>query len=269
MPIRIPRPEIIVAASSALWGLFWIPLRAFENEGLDPGLVTISQFISPLLCLAPFALMRWFRGQPIGVNQVTTGLLIGAAFALYCQSLMLTDVVRSLILFYVMPAWGTIAEVGFMGRKFTASRGVALILSMAGLLTILGIGGGFSLTLNLGDIMALMSGIVFTMGAMRVRQSENISVFEQVFAFFLFGSIISIALFFLFPADLDNLPFLTTISDLLPWFFVMAVFFLIPVMWGLYWGSGLVDPGRLGILLQLEAIVGISSAALFAGEPFG
>ena len=40
-------------------------------------------------------------------------------------------------------------------------------------------------------------------------------------------------------------------------------------MWGIYWGSGQVDPGRLGILLQIEAVVGITSAALFAGEPFG
>jgi drug/metabolite transporter (DMT)-like permease len=29
------------------------------------------------------------------------------------------------------------------------------------------------------------------------------------------------------------------------------------------------DPGRLGILLQLEAIVGIASAALLTDEPFG
>jgi drug/metabolite transporter (DMT)-like permease len=48
-----------------------------------------------------------------------------------------------------------------------------------------------------------------------------------------------------------------------------AVGFLVPVMWGIYWGSQHVDPGRLGILLQIEAVVGIVSAALFAGEPFG
>jgi drug/metabolite transporter (DMT)-like permease len=50
---------------------------------------------------------------------------------------------------------------------------------------------------------------------------------------------------------------------------LIAVGFLIPVMWGIYWGSRHVDPGRLGILLQIEVVVGISSAALFAGEPFG
>ncbi|MCB0175025.1 MAG: hypothetical protein KDJ97_31240, partial [Anaerolineae bacterium] len=56
---------------------------------------------------------------------------------------------------------------------------------------------------------------------------------------------------------------------LIPWIVLMAVGILIPAMWGIYWGSRYVDPGRLGILLQLEAVVGISSAALFAGEPFG
>ena len=29
------------------------------------------------------------------------------------------------------------------------------------------------------------------------------------------------------------------------------------------------DPGRLGILLQMEAVVGIGSAALLTDEPFG
>ncbi len=56
---------------------------------------------------------------------------------------------------------------------------------------------------------------------------------------------------------------------LLPWLVLMAAVFLIPVMWGLLWGAQHLDPGRLGILLQTEAIVGIGSAALLAGEPFG
>ena len=146
---------------------------------------------------------------------------------------------------------------------------MALALSMAGLLSILGFGGDFSLALNAGDVMALVSGIVFTIGAMQVRQTQNISVFEQVFAFFFFGAVVSVALFLLFPTQVEDLPSLTLLSTLLPWFFIMAVFFLIPVMSGIYWGSSLLDPGRLGILLQLEVIVGITSAALLSGEPFG
>jgi drug/metabolite transporter (DMT)-like permease len=188
---------------------------------------------------------------------------------MYCESLLLTDVVRALILFYAMPAWGTLIEVGLMGRQFTLWRGLALVLSLLGLLTILGLGDPLSLSLNSGDLLALLSGIVFTFGAMRVRQAAETAVFEQVFAFFFFGSIVALSFSLLPLTALGQPPAIEQLIILTPWIVLMAVGILIPAMWGVYWGSRYVDPGRLGILLQLEAVVGISSAALFAGEPFG
>ena len=117
--------------------------------------------------------------------------------------------------------------------------------------------------------MALLSGIVFTAGAVRVRTSSNISLFEQLFAFFFYGTLIAVALALLPLAELCGAPTTGFVFKLMPWLLVMAVVFLIPVMGGIYWGSRFVDPGRLGLLLQLEAVVGIFSAALFAGEQFG
>ena len=43
----------------------------------------------------------------------------------------------------------------------------------------------------------LVSGIMYAVGAMRVRQAQEITVFEQVFAFFLFGGIFAFAMTFL------------------------------------------------------------------------
>ncbi|MCB0191664.1 MAG: DMT family transporter [Anaerolineae bacterium] len=266
---RIVHPEIVVAIASAIWGLFWIPLRAFEQYGLDPAWVILSQFIAPLVFLGPFAIRRLLRKQPTGIEQFATGLLVGGGVAMYCESLLLTDVVRSLILFYAMPAWGTLVEVGLMGRRFTPWRGLTLVLSLAGLLTILGLNNFFALSLNIGDLLALLSGVVFTLGAMRVRQSAAISVFEQVFAFFFFGSIIAFGFSLLPLAAFGQPPTFEKFIALAPWMVLMAFGILIPAMWGIYWGSRYVDPGRLGILLQLEAVVGIGSAALLAGEPFG
>lgn len=269
MSKRVAHPEIIIAIAAAVWGLFWIPLRVFERHGLDPAWVILSQFFASLAFIGPFTVLRLLRKQLTGIEQYGTGLLIGGGVVLYCESLLLTDVVRSLILFYAMPAWGTLVEVGLMGRHFTLWRGLALVLSLSGLLTILGLGDFLSLSMNIGDLMALLSGIVFTFGAMRVRQTVETSVFEQVFAFFFFGSIIALGLSLLPLAALGRPPALEQLITLTPWIVLMAVGILIPAMWGLYWGSRYVDPGRLGILLQLEAVVGISSAALFAGEPFG
>ncbi len=269
MEPRRPYPEIVVVIASAAWGLFWIPLRALENRGLDPAWATLSQFLVPFLILTPFAFLRWRRRRPTGIEQYRTGLLIGAAVALYLESLLLTDVARALILFYAMPAWGTILEVGFMGRPFTRWRGLSLLLSLSGMLIILGIGDPLSVSINLGDLMALLSGILFSFGAMRVRQAPETSVFEQLLAFFLYGSIAALALALLPLAALGQPPSLESLISLIPWLLLLAAGFLIPVMGGIYWGSQNVDPGRLGILLQIEAVVGIGSAALLAGEPFG
>jgi drug/metabolite transporter (DMT)-like permease len=249
--------------------LFWIPLRAFERNGLDPAWATLSQFLAPLAILIPFAVYRWLRRQPTGFRQYRTGLLVGAAVAMYLESLLLTDVARALILFYAMPAWGTILEVSLMKRPFTRWRGFSLLLSLSGMLIILGVGDPLSLSVNLGDLLALLSGILFAFGAMRVRQAPETSVFEQVFAFFQYGALAALALSLLPLAALGQPPSREQLITLAPWLVLIAVGFLIPVMWGIYWGSRHVDPGRLGILLQIEAVVGIGSAALFAGEPFG
>lgn len=266
---RVVQPEIIVAIAAAIWGLFWMPLRAFERQGLDPAWVIVSQFITPLAFMAPFVILRLLRKQRTGIEQYGTGLLVGGGVVMYSESLLLTDVVRALILFYAMPAWGTLVEIGLMGRRFTPWRGLTLVLSIMGLLTILGLGGPLSLSINTGDLIALLSGIVFTFGAMRVRQTVETPVFEQVFAFFFFGSIVALGFSLLPLTAFGQPPTFEKVITLVPWIVLMAVGILIPAMWGLYWGSRYVYPGRLGILLQLEAVVGIGSAALLAGEPFG
>ena len=264
MKHRRPYPELAVAAASAAWGLFWIPLREFERSGLAPAWATLGQFLAPLAILAPFAALRWLRKQPTGIRQYRTGLLIGSAVALYLESLLLTDVARALILFYAMPAWGTILEMSLMRQPLTRWRGLALLLSLAGMLTILGVGGTRALSMNLGDGMAFLAGILFAFGAVKVRQAPEISVFEQILAFYLYGSLAALALSLLPLAALGHPPSLAKLISLIPWLLLTAAAFLIPVMWGIYWGSRHVDPGRLGILLQIEAIVGIGSAALLA-----
>ena len=269
MERRRPYPEIIVLVASAAWGLFWIPLRAFEQHGLGPAWATLAQFLMPLVLMTPFAVARRLRRKPTGVWQYRSGLLIGGAVALYLSSLLLTDVARALILFYAMPAWGTLLEVGVMRRSFTRWRGVSLLLSLSGMLVILSAGHGFSLSMNLGDLLALLSGVLFAVGAMLVRQAPETSVFEQLVGFFLYGSVVALSLTLLPLAELGRSPSLGQVLALAPWLVLAAAGFLIPVMWGVYWGSRNVDPGRLGILLQIEAVAGITSAALLAGEPFG
>ncbi len=262
-------PVAVVVVAAGVWGLFWIPLRAFEAQGLAAGWTTLAQFVTPALILLPFALHRLARGRPTGLRHAATGFAISAAFVLYYESLLLTEVVRSLLLFYITPVWGTLLELAVMRRRLTKVRVLALALGLCGLYVVLGGESGLPVPRNLGDVMALVAGMIFAVGAMRIRQSPGMTVFEHAFAFFVYGGVLALAIALLPVEEFGAPPAWATLAPLVPWLVAMAVVFLIPVMWGLLWGSAKVDPGRLGILLQMEAVVGIGSAAILADEPFG
>ncbi len=252
-----------------MWGLFWLPLRAFERNGLDPAWTTLGQFIAPLIILLPVAFFRFMKSQTLGLGNVSSSLLIGAAFVLYYESLLLTSVVKALILFYITPTWSTLLEVTVMKKRFSLWRGLSLALGISGLLVILSQNSGIPVPRNLGDVMAILSGILFSLGTMGVRRASNTSSFDQMFSFFFYGSLVGFAIAFLPFSQLGSPPTIETMLRLGPWLILMSVCLIIPMMWALLWASQFIDPGRLGILLQMEAIVGITSAALFAGEPYG
>ncbi len=263
-------PIIIVIAAASAWGLFWLPLRAFEEHGLSAGWTTLAVFATPVLVLAPFAILRLLRGQPCGARNAAAGLLTGGAVALYAESVLLTDVARALILFYVTPVWSTILELLILKRRMTKARSLALILGLAGLITILGGRTGVPLPQNIGDTLALLSGAVWACGSLWIRTTSDVDTFQNGFSFFLFGSAVALCLVLVLPREvIGAAPDGAVLQDLLLWLVIAAAAFMIPVMWGLLWGAKHLDPGRLGILLQMEAVVGIGSAALLTDEPFG
>ncbi len=56
---------------------------------------------------------------------------------------------------------------------------------------------------------------------------------------------------------------------MLPWLVLMAMAFIFPTNTALMWGASRVSPGTFGIVILAEVVLGVVSAALWAGEPFG
>ena len=263
-------PSVALVLAAAAWGLFWLPLRAFEEAGLSAGWATVGQFLTPALLLAPFALWRLVRGRPTGVGRVLSGFCLGAAFALYADSILLTEVARTLILFYVTPAWSTLLEIVVLRRRLTVARALAVALGLSGLYVILGGDGSVPLPRNTGDWMALISGMLWAVGTLRVRQAgEDAADFENVFGFFAYGTAVALLLTLLPVEALGTRPDGAAVIAFLPWLALLSLCFLIPVSFGMLWGARHVDPGRVGILFQMEALCGIVSAAILTSEPFG
>jgi len=259
--------SLAVAASGAMWGGFWVPLRWLESHGLGGAWVSVIFFAVALVTPLPLMLRKsvW-KGF---ASQLLTGALLGLAFTLYTVSLVLTDVINAILLFYLTPVWSTLAGVFLMKERLSWSRGLAMCLGLGGMVFILGFENGLPLPSNAGDVLALLSGMLWAAGTLRSFRKPSASIALPVFTFCLGGLAASLAVaaaaaWLGSPAAAIGEP-----AAVLPWAVLFALIVFVPPNFLVLWAAQRIDSGRVGILLMTEVLAGAITAWAFASEPFG
>ena len=262
---RLGAPEAVIAISGALWGLYWIPVRYLEDRGVGVVWMTLGLFLVALAMFVPVLVRHPPARAVFTPRMLVTGLLTGGSFVLYSVSIVLTEVVTAILLFYLSPVWATVLGRLLLGERFTVSRLAALVLGLGGLWVVLGGESGLPLPRNLGDWCALTAGVTWAFGTLRVHQDAAVSPIAHTAALFVGGTVV-IAILALLPALEAPVPAVTAPAAAT----VLAVAVLsVLSAGGILWGARLISPGRAGLLLMMEVITGLASAALLAGEPFG
>ena len=253
--------------AGAVWGLFWIPLRALEDAGIHGLWITVVYFLIPTICLTPVTLKRWKHVKKGGLSLQLTAMISGGALLLYSSSIIYTDVVRAMLLFYLTPIWATILARIFLNDAITPSRILAMAMAILGMLTIFGLGARFPIPQNIGDWLGIASGVLWAIAMVRLRMSESHSAIELTAGFFQWSLIFSAsAAFLLAPA------YIPKVEQALPALPLLLIFMALLVLPGTYaslWGPKYLSPGIVGLLFMTEIVVGAISVALLAGEPFG
>lgn len=260
--------SVALVVGGALWGLIWLPLRYLETLGLSGAWSGLVMYSGAALVVLAILVSGWGRVTSSFRSLAVCGVFLGAAFSLYASSLLMTDVVRALLLFYLTPIWGTALGVLVLGERLTPTRIAALALAVAGLLIVLGLGKGVPLPRNAGDWLALASGICWAVGSLKVYQLNSTNTFEQIGAFVVGSLVVTLGTMFLAPGIFAAGTRLADALPILPWGLLLALYVL-PMLFLTVWPASLLTPGRVGILLMSDLVVGVVSAALFAGEPFG
>jgi drug/metabolite transporter (DMT)-like permease len=253
--------------AGAVWGLFWIPLRELEDAGFQGLWITVVYFLIPALCLIPVTIWRWKYVKRGGFQLQLTAIISGGALLLYSTSIVYTDVVRAILLFYLTPVWGIILGRIFLGDKISTPRILAMILAIIGMLTIFGLGAKFPLPENLGDWLGLCSGFMWAIAMVLINKNKNYSTIELTVGFFQWSLILS-----LFAAVLlspDSLPSFDKIVPVIPLMLTFMVLLILPGTYASLWGPKYLNPGVVGLLFMTEIVVGAISVAILAGEPFG
>lgn len=260
-------PSLGVLIAGGIWGLFWYPLRAVEAQGVSVDWVNLMFFAVSAATILPWAMKREALTQ--SKDQLITGFLLGTAFALYLLSLVMTDVVRAILLFYMTPVWSTLGGIAFWGDRLTIRRAAALAFGLAGLWLVIQNDQGLPIPQNLGDWVGLLAGLCWSLGTLRSFHRLSPSASSTVLAFSIGGlgaTLAFMALRFHTGALSTDL---TAVVDVMPLVLILALcMFAIPNIVVL-WAAQRVEPARVGILLLAEVLTGTISAALLSSEPFG
>jgi drug/metabolite transporter (DMT)-like permease len=257
-------PAIAVALSAALWGLWWLPLRALAEAGLTGAALNAALYGIATAALLPLFWRRRRRLVAGGLLLLGAGGLFGAALVSWNLALILGEVVRVTLLFYLAPVWATLLALGVLGERVGWLRVLSVTLGLAGAVVLLGFAGGLPLPRSAGDWLGLAAGVLFALSVTLVRKGATIAGLEQTMAAFAAAALLSLALLTVTPHQSAGVG-----AVVLAWAALAALGWLLPVTWLLLWGARFLEPGRVSLLLLLEVAVAAISAALLAGEPFG
>jgi len=261
-------PSFALAFGAALWGLYWIPVRGIQAAGVDAMWTGPVIFGSATLLFIPLVLFRLDSFARHWRHTLAPGLLAGFAFALYIASINLTDVVRAILLFYLSPLWSTLLGILFLNERLTANRVVGLLLAFCGLYIVLVVDNGLPLPRNLGDWFALLSGVCWSVASVKLFQGGARFMIEKVTLFVFFALLLSLLMLLWHQGGFGGMPTAAQLRDGWHWIALVAVSML-PITYLTIWPATLLSPARVGMLLMVEVIVGVASAAMLSGDPFG
>ncbi len=260
--------SIALVLGGMMWGLYWIPVRYFVDQGLEgpwPGIVMYAAALfalTPVLWRAHKTLFKDWKAL------AQSGVFTGAAFSLFTISLVYTDVVRSILLFYLTPIWGTMLGYFFLKERLSPTRMLGLLCGLGGMFVVLGGEQGFPWPRNTGDWLALISGMTWALGTLGLYRASSVSVPGQVFAF-LTGALILSLVSVPFGGGLHSpIDQAETALSVLP-VALLSVLYTLPMIFLTIWPATQLTPARVGLLLMSEVVVGLLSAAMLSGEPFG
>ncbi len=260
--------SLIVVATGALWGLYWLPVRQLAEIALPGAWGTLAIVAAATVLLTPFALKgrrRLAEASPLALLSIALG---GIAFVLYSVAFVYGRVAIIILLFFLTPVWSTLIGRYVMGWPTQRLRIAAIVIGLVGLAVMLGADGKVPVPRGTGEWLALISGVLWSFATTGIRSKSDLEPGE---ASFVFAAGACAGAIVLAPA-LEPFPGSISFQNVWPaigWAFAAGGLWWGASMAGLMWATPRLDPARVGILLMSEVLIGTISAAVLVGEHLG
>jgi drug/metabolite transporter (DMT)-like permease len=176
-----------------VWGVSWWPFRELQNHGLHPLWATTLIFAVSLVCLLAVKPGAW-RGLLQHPALWWLVLASGLTNVGFNWAVTVGDVVRAVLLFYLMPAWVVLLAWPLLGEKPTAGSLLRLALALTGVVIVLKTPASpWPVPESLADWLALMGGLCFALTNILLRKLNHTPGDARMLAMFGGGTLMALA----------------------------------------------------------------------------
>jgi drug/metabolite transporter (DMT)-like permease len=259
-------PVAALLVNAFVWGCSWWPFRELQDEGVhalwSTALIYLVAFTG-FVVIRPTALPELLRTPGLWLLAIAAGVTnVGFNWAV-----TIGDVVRVVLLFYLMPAWSVLLAWPLLGERPSAAGLGRLLLALAGVATVLDTAGtGLPWPRALPEWLALAGGFSFALTNVLLRRLNFVTGGSRVLAMFGGGMLLAggVAIAGVQQGTIAALPMLGGTGWLLA--LLLAAGFLAANLALQYGASRL--PAHTTALVMLSEVVfaSLSSVALGAAE---
>ena len=188
-------PALALVFNAFTWGVSWWPFRQLEAAGLHPLAATVLIYV-----LAVIVISLW---QPAAWREVLTHpalwvlvLASGTTNAAFNWAVTIGDVVRVVLLFYLMPLWAVLLARLVLHEPLTGGTLLRVSLALAGALVILWPhdGSGWPVPRTLPEWLGVVGGFAFALNNVMLRREAARSEAARALAMFSGGALVALLL---------------------------------------------------------------------------
>jgi drug/metabolite transporter (DMT)-like permease len=266
-------PALALVFNALVWGVSWWPFRQMQAQGLHPLWATVLVFALCTLvitCWRPHAVKEVLRTPALWVLV----LAAGTTNAAFNWAVSIGDVVRVVLLFYLMPLWTVLLARWLLHEPLTTRAALQVVLALAGAAVVLwpqeALASSwlqyFPLPTNLAEVLGMLGGLSFALNNVMLRKEAHRSEAARGWAMF-FGGVLVAGVLAVVLTALGSVATLPAVNSV--WLapaLVLGLLFLASNM-ALQYGAARLPANVTSVVMLSEVVFASASAAMLgAGE---
>ncbi len=184
-------PAAALMLNAFTWGVSWWPFRQLQGLGLHPLWATVVIYL-----LAVALITAWRPGAWLDLARAPAlwvlVLASGTTNATFNWGVTVGDVVRVVLLFYLMPLWAVLLARLLLGEPLRPNALLRVAMALLGAAIVLWpAGGGLPLPDSLAEWLGVLGGFTFALNNVMLRREAAQPEAARALAMFLGGALVA------------------------------------------------------------------------------